>query len=424
MGRILKEVYSLAQPSRLCFSAGSTDGTAATCVAKVTMESNIKHVSDPSRGMGGPPIFPRTRAGRPCHKRASLLSCIIVALVGGLPASRAEEPSPPPASRPSAAAGMAATAVPDTVVVDRETEEVLKGALNYLASKQTASGSWTGPGGQFPIALTGYSLVAFMATGNQPGEGQYGKSLTNAVQFLLNCVHEDGFIGGPYPNTNMYEHGIATTALAEVYGQTRNPALRPKLASAVRLILKCQNQLGGWRYPPVMADADISVTVIQVVALRAAKNSGIDVPQPTIDKAIAYVRSCHDPSGGFTYQPGNHQPGFARTAAAVYSLQVCGAYDDPLIKPASDYLFAHVDERTQYFTYGNNYAAPAQYMIGGDTWKNWYAKIRNLLIHRVRREGPLTYWEGIDHMVNSVYATSVYTTILAMPYHYIPLYQR
>ena len=26
--------------------------------------------------------------------------------------------------------------------------------------------------------------------------------------------------------------------------------------------------------------------------------------------------------------------------------------------------------------------------------------------------------------INDVYATAVYTTILAMPYHYLPLYQR
>ena len=62
--------------------------------------------------------------------------------------------------------------------------------------------------------------------------------------------------------------------------------------------------------PPAPTDADISVTVLQVVALRAAKNSGIDVPQVTIDNAVRYVKSCSDRSGGFLYQTGRGGPGF------------------------------------------------------------------------------------------------------------------
>ena len=79
-------------------------------------------------------------------------------------------------------------------------------------------------------------------------------------------------------------------------------------------------------------------------------------------------------------------------------------------------------------TYGNYYAAPAQYMIGGDTWGKWYAQIKNILLPAVQRDGELAHWEptldnGKDG-IGPVYCTAVYTTILAMPYHYIPLYQR
>jgi len=332
------------------------------------------------------------------------------------------------AQSPANAMALAGTTQPsaDTVVVDDETEKVLDGAIKYLVSKQTVNGSWTGPEGHYPIGLTGYAVVAFMATGNQPGEGQYGRNFSHAVEYLLGCVHDNGFIGGPYPDTSMYEHGIATIALAEVYGQSRNPALRSKLEKAVKLIVDCQNERGGWRYHPVQKDDDLSATVIQLVALRAGKNCGIDVPQSTIDRAIAYVKTCRDPAtGGFTYQPGGKEgPGFARTAAAIYSLQVCGDYNDPMIAPASNYLFTHLTDKTEWFTYGCNYAAPAEYMIGGNNWKSWYQLMRTELLGKVIREGPLTYWEPVDKQVNSIYATSVYTTILAMPYHYIPLYQR
>jgi hypothetical protein len=327
------------------------------------------------------------------------------------------------AQAPSPAAGAAT----DTVVVDPGTEQILSGALRFLATKQSANGSWSNPGGQYPIAMTGYGLIAFMACGHLPGAGPYGDKLSRSVNFLSNCVHADGFIGGPYSTTSMYEHGVATIALSEVYGQTHDANLRPKIARAIKLIESCQNDQGGWRYRPQKADADISVTVLQVVALRSAKNSGFDVPQSVIDSAVKYVKSCYDtPSGGFTYQPGNHTPGFARTAAAIYSLQVCGLYDDPLVTKGSDYLFKNLDKDTEWFTYGNFYAAPAQYMIGGDAWKKWYLALHTSLLRNVRREGQLTYFDPLGGGIglSTIYATEVYTTILAMPYHYIPLYQR
>ena len=143
-----------------------------------------------------------------------------------------------------------------------------------------------------------------------------------------------------------------------------------------------------------------------------------------IEKAVGYVRSCVDPaSGGFTYQPKTKQPGFARTCAAIYSLQVCGKYDDPLIEPASKFIDTKKDDR-EWFTYGHFYAAPAKYMIGGQTWKDWYGYMNRKLLAAVKRNGDQCSWDPIDGKFNSVYCTGVYTMILAMPYHYIPLYQR
>ncbi len=320
-------------------------------------------------------------------------------------------------------------------VVDATTDAVIKSSLKYLASKQSPGGSWSVNNSNNSAAITSYVLIAFMASGQLPGEGEYGSTCTKAVSFLLDCVRPDGYIAAPTGEHNMYGHGISTIALGEVYGQTRDPAIRPKLERAVKLIISCQNQQGGWRYQPRIADADISVTVLQVVALRVARNSGIDVPQQTIDRAVEFVKSCQDEdTGGFTYQPHNHQPGFARTAAATYSLQVCGLYDDPMVKRGSDYLINKMKDlkngrKNEWFTYGNFYAGPAQYMIGGDTWDGWYADVKDMLLAPgVLQHAPdgSTYWAPLDDKqgVNEYYATAVYTTILAMPYGYLPLYQR
>jgi len=318
----------------------------------------------------------------------------------------------------------------DPVVVDERTEAVIKGALKYLASKQSPNGAWAASAEeqQHPVAITGYTLMAFQAAGQLPGEGEYGKNVSAGVQYLLDATSADGLMGNRNDGQYMYGHGVASIALAELYGQTRTPAMRQKLERIIKVIIASQNPEGGWRYRPVARDADISVTVLQVVALRGAKNAGLEVPQATIDNAVKYVKSCYHPaSGGFTYQP-NREPGFARTAAAIYSLQVCGSYGDEIVKKGADYLLNHNRDNDQWFTYGNFYAAPAMYMMGGETWKKWYSQINEVLLKAVSSRGDMYYWDQgkLDQgrVVGDLYCTAVYTMILAMPYHYIPLYQR
>jgi hypothetical protein len=349
-----------------------------------------------------------------------MLRPLLIACLGFATSAWSQEVPPAAAAKP---------ADEDSVVVDAPTEQIIQGALRWLAAQQLANGAWSiapGRAGEHSIAMTGYVLMAFMACGHLPEEGEYARNVRSGMEYLLDQIGVDGQFrdtdGGKY----MYNHGMATIALGELYGQTRNPGIREKLERVIRLIITSQSQRdshrGGWRYQPRPADADISVTVLQVVALRVAKNAGLDVPQQTIDDAVDYVRRCAVPgTGGFAYQAGQMSPGYARTAAAIYSLQVCGKYDDPLVATGSRFLFENRAER-RHWTYGSNYAGPAQYMVGGDVWKRWYAFMREVLIPGVTRSGDQYYWDGNE--VGPVYATACFTTILAMPWHYLPLYQR
>jgi hypothetical protein len=340
----------------------------------------------------------------------SRLLTVLVSLALTLPQSRAER-------------------LVDPVKVDAATEKIIDGALQYLAGNQAPNGAFFGIDPrekQYPIAITAYTLMAFLSTGNLPGEGEFGENVTKATKYLLDSVDDEGLIGDKNSGQYMYFHGVATIALAELYGQTRDDTLRQKLDRLIKVIISSQNGEGGWRYKPYVSDADISVTVLQVVALRAAKNGGLKVPQKTIDDAVNYVRSCYVAAdGGFSYQPGKDS-GFARTAAAIYSLQVCGEYDDPKVKTGSKYLFEKFEKNQRYFTYGNFYAAPAQYMIGGKTWENWYAKVKTHLLEQAKPLGDGKYFwpSGHNGSPGPHWTTAVNTMILAMPYHYIPLYQR
>ena len=91
-----------------------------------------------------------------------------------------------------------------------------------------------------PVAITGYTLIAFQAAGNLPGEGPYGRVVKKGMDYLLNQVGADGIYGNRASGQYMYAHGIVTIALAELYGQTRSPAIRGKLDRTIKLIIASQ----------------------------------------------------------------------------------------------------------------------------------------------------------------------------------------
>ena len=130
----------------------------------------------------------------------------------------------------------------------------------------------------------------------------------------------------------MYSHGISTLMLAEVIGMLDRPSskrCRRALEGAVRLILNAQNvpksaqHAGGWRYGPNNRDSDLSVTGWQLLALRAAKNVGCDVPAENIDRAVSYVKNCSVRGRrGFAYQPGG-APTPTRTGTSIIAASAC-----------------------------------------------------------------------------------------------------
>src|SRR5205823_2049382 len=117
--------------------------------------------------------------------------------------------------------------------------------------------------------------IAFMADGNLPGRGRYAANVERGLDYILRNVQETGLIASDPVNGAMYGHGFATVFLGEVYGMTGNTRCREALIKAVRLIVTTQNGEGGWRYNPVPLDADLSVTICEIMGLRAARNAGI-----------------------------------------------------------------------------------------------------------------------------------------------------
>jgi hypothetical protein len=311
---------------------------------------------------------------------------------------------------------------------DAEQAAVARG-LEWLARSQGADGSYGGEGMGKNAAITALAGLAFMEAGNLPGRGKYADNVSRALSFILSSCQESGLIASDQSHGPMYGHGFATLFLGELYGMTGDQDIKDKLKKAVQLIEKCQNREGGWRYQPAPIDADISVTICQIMALRAARDAGIKVEKDVIDNAIKYVRSCQNPDGGFSYmahQGGGGGSGFARSAAGVASLYYAGVFEGDDLMRGLKYINRFIPSATAnvanpemegHYYYGNYYAVQAMFLAGGDWWANWYPAIRDQLISR---QNPATgSWSGD---FSEDYATSMALIILQMPNRYLPVY--
>ncbi|MFK7741048.1 MAG: hypothetical protein AB8H80_12070 [Planctomycetota bacterium] len=343
----------------------------------------------------------------------------------------------------------------DRELADRCTAAAERG-LAWLAKQQLESGAWTGLVGHkmqddYHILDRGLSLdtqrrrgvghlgvtsiagMAFLAGGYLPDRGRYRSAVRRAEDFVISHSDENGLLSSA--GTRMYSHAFATLFLAEIYGMAANDRTKGTLERAVNLIVDSQNQHGGWRYNAFDRATDLSVTVCQLQALRAARNIGIRVPSTTVQRAMSYVRKSRVPNGydrgQFYYKiygRGSYQKSreYAINAAAMTALASAGVYDDDLSDPVlsflekeygtvSDYYSTHF-----YFWYGNYYAAQAFYQYGGRRLRSFYQRLANDLLESQADDGRWRNRVGPGDELG----TAMACILLQMPRQYLPIFQR
>jgi hypothetical protein len=338
-------------------------------------------------------------------------------------------------------------------MVNDAAERAISRGLDYLASRQGGGGEWGTGGYPANVAITSLAALAMMASGSMPDRGRYGANIRAAVDFVLKqgerpggragafgVQHPDGFLhnAGHFGQQGpMYSHGFGTLLLGEVSGMVADANLdkrvRTGLNKAVQVIIHAQNHEGGWRYNPQPIDADISVTVCQMMALRSAKNAGAFVPASVARRCTEYVKRCWSKGGGtgsYVYQasnPGFAFPGqggnFARTAAGVAALYSAAYYEGPEVDTGLNYLVQQRPVRVggqadMHYFYGHYYAVQAMWTKGGDYWSSWYPKIRDELVRFQINDGS---WSDL---LCTHYGTAMACIILQVPNNYLPILQK
>jgi hypothetical protein len=297
------------------------------------------------------------------------------------------------------------------------------------------------------VGVTALAGMAFLAGGNLPGRGQHGDTVAACLDFVLSCVQEDGYItaGG----TRMYSHAFASLFLAEIYGMTHRGDVKAKLQLAVDFIVNSQNEMGGWRYEPYAVEADMSIVVCQVLALRAARNIGIRVPRSVVDKAARYVVgsavtedslsrhyrggpvSYKNEVGSFHYQKQDgSRSSFPLTAAGVTALHGVGIYSDEAIDHGIRYLRGNLLQFNQrwggarnghyFFWYGHYYGVQAMYTAGADGWESYFMNLREELLGMQGADGSFPNATG----PGPAFGTATACLILEIPFRFLPIFQR
>jgi hypothetical protein len=212
-----------------------------------------------------------------------------------------------------------------------EGEEAVMLGLAWLTQAQKQGGHWQYEAGHPSdhAAATGMAVLAFLGAGQSHKEGRYKQTVQAGLDWLVSNVRttQDLNNGRFKTITNMYSQGIATLALCEAYGMTRDPALKKAAQAAVDFIQNAQGSNGSWGYEPRTTN-DTSIVGWQIQALHAAQlTQDLVVDPKVIEKAIKFLNFVSPGQTKSTY--GYSQPAGAAHATSLTAIGLlCRYYVD------------------------------------------------------------------------------------------------
>ena len=346
------------------------------------------------------------------------------------------------------------------------TEAAVARGLRWMALHQNSNGSWSlnrfNRAGQCKGRCSGHAglqsdpggtalaLLPFLGGGQTHLMGKYQPEVAAGLRYLLSIQKEDGDLrGNSGGNSGMYAHGQAAIVLCEAYKMSGDESLRDPAQRAIDFLVAAQHLAGGWRYRPARENPrqrpDTSVMGWQVMALHSAKAAYLEVPDSALQLASFYLdkaqavttvrtsqgnRTYGKHGGLYAYQAGG---GFKRTMTAEGLL--CRMFmgwrlDHPGIQNGIGFILEHhlpdISQRDLYYWY---YGTQMMHHVGGEPWKQWNERIRNVLVKMQETEGHQAgSWppKADQHggAGGRLYTTSFATAILEVYYRHAPLFRQ
>lgn len=314
-------------------------------------------------------------------------------------------------------------------------------ALEWLRINQNKDGSW---GTNDKEAYAGLAILTYLAHGETTNSEKYGPTVELAIRYLVSRQNEKGEFAKTENSGGVYGHAICSYAIAEAYGMTRIPSLKPVMERATQLLMAGQKDHGGWiMYTFDKGDNsrwDVSLSGFCIQALKAAYIAGAENPKlrEAMDRSADFLIKRQRADGGFPYSSANpgRQPNM--TAVSVLCLQLMGYGENTATKSGLNYLrdaacsWSNPEQAPIYSWY---YVSQAKFHQGGAHWTSWNNKFAPTLI---RNQSPDGSWTSPGHSlkgdgvtrefrgegINSqVYATTLAALTLQVYYRFLPTYQ-
>jgi len=312
-----------------------------------------------------------------------------------------------------------------------ECEDAVVKCLNWLQSTQNPDGSWTN---NYPVAMTGFALLVYLGHCETPQSPEYGETVLKAITYLIDVgMKNDGRLTSLDATASswVYEHGIATYALAEAYTFCSQlkiviPNLDTVTKQAGDMIMQGQTDVGGWLYRfDSHGGGDNSIGFWQIQALKACKHTGLwptSKFNKTIRKALDWLEKVQGEDGAIGYrEDSNRSPGL--TGGGVLAFQMWDKGNSRAARKGIKWISENSEfewGKENSNLYYHYYHAQAMINHGGKEWKDYNERFRDVLVKAQNPDGSWTQ-DGIPHGPISVHmATCQAALMLEVYYRFLP----
>jgi len=341
--------------------------------------------------------------------------------------------------------------------------DAVNNGLEWLHIHQDEDGRWDcddfmkhdpvedrcdGPGNAlYDVGVSGLALLAFLGanyTDRGPADQPYTETVRRGLRYLVRMQDEEGCFGARTSKHFIYNHGIATLAMAEAYWMTRNPRYKLPAQRGLDFIARARNSYAAWRYEPRGGENDLSVTGWMVMALKSGKYAGLLIDPDAFEGARRFVEKMTDPEfgmAGYTMQgagaarPDGLQDRFplektaSMTAVAILTRIFLG--EDPRSEMVKKGAKICLERKPQwnpddgsvdmYYWY---YATLAVFQVGGKSWREWNKAMVPAIVKSQHADGSGSRtgsWDPIGpwgHDGGRVYSTALMVMCLEVYYRY------
>jgi len=332
-----------------------------------------------------------------------------------------------------------------------QAESAVAAGLIWLAKAQDRDGHWDcrfwDGGGNYDVGMTGLALLAFEGAGYTHTKGRYRDTVSRGLDWLRYNQKPNGAFG----YQTFYEQGIAAMAVSEAYGLTRAETVRNMAQKAVDFIVQTQPDHGGFRYQGAVdkENGDMSVTGWQIMAMKSAICSELNVPMQAIDRSREFLKNTLREYGGSSYTVGTPNATPAMSAIGMLCRQFIGGNYDAEINAAANHLLEQQKKAVAaagggggqkdalvhdlYYTY---YSVLAMFQMGGEYWTQWNKMFRDPLVKLQETKNILDgkgrfvrgSWDPKDTMWGAqggrVYSTAMAILSLEVYYRFLPVYKK